>query len=99
VRNRLTVILVHLLKWQYQIEHRSISWKTTINTQRDKLEMVLSDSSSLRRQVAVLLVEAYPRARRDAAAEMDLIPAAARKLPEACPFTVDQVLDDEFFPE
>jgi Domain of unknown function DUF29 len=99
VRSRLEVILMHLLKWQLQIEHRSISWKTTINSQRYKLELVLADSPSLRRQVPVLLVEAYPRARRSAAAEMDLIPAAARKLPETSPFTVEQVLDEEFFPD
>jgi hypothetical protein len=30
---------------------------------------------------------------------MDLIPAAARKLPESSPFTVEQVLDEDFFPE
>jgi len=99
VRNRLKVILIHLLKWQYQAEHRSISWQTTINTQRDDLESVLADSPSLRRLVPELLAGAYPRARRDAAREMDLIPAAARKLPESSPFTVEQVLDEDFFPE
>jgi hypothetical protein len=30
---------------------------------------------------------------------MDLIPAAARRLPETSPFTVEQVLDVEFFPD
>jgi hypothetical protein len=99
VRSRLKVILIHLLKWQYQFERRSISWKVTTNTQRDDLEMVLADSPSLRRQVPALLAEAYKGARRDAADEMDLIPAAVRKLPETSPFTVEQVLDVGFFPE
>jgi hypothetical protein len=99
VRSRLKIILVHLLKWQIQIEYRSLSWKATINTQRDDLESVLADSPSLRRLVPTLLAESYPRARRDAAAEMDLIPAAARRIPDRSPFTVEQVLDAEFFPE
>jgi hypothetical protein len=99
VRSRLTVILVHLLKWQLQIEYRSISWKSTINTQRRDLESVLADSPSLRRLVLELLAGVYPRARRDAADEMNLIPAAARRLLETSPFTVEQVLDPEFFPE
>ncbi len=30
---------------------------------------------------------------------MDLLPAAARMLPEKCPFTVEQILDDEFVPD
>jgi hypothetical protein len=30
---------------------------------------------------------------------MQLIPAAAQKLPERSPFAVEQVLDDDFFPE
>jgi len=99
VRSRLTVILVHLLKWQLQNEHRSISWKSTIKAQRRDLELVLADSPSLRRLVPGLLAEAYPRARTDAAEEMELIPAAARRLPQTLPFTVEQVLDPEFFPE
>jgi hypothetical protein len=98
-RSRLKVILIHLLKWQVQTEHRSASWKTTINTQRDDLDSVLADSPSLRRLVPNLLAESYRRARRDAADEMGLIPAAARKLPETSTFTVEQVLDPEFFPE
>jgi hypothetical protein len=99
VRSRLKVILVHLLKWQVQSEHRSPSWRTTINTQRDDVGWVLADSPSLRRLVPALLAEAYSRARRDAADEMHLIPSAARKLPETSPFTVEQVLDPEFFPD
>ena len=98
VRSRLSVIVIHLLKWQLQIEYRSISWKTTINNQRDELEVVLAESPSLRRLVSELLAEAYPRARRVAAREMNLIPSAARKLPEMSPFTVEQVLDEDFFP-
>ncbi len=98
VRSRLAVILIHLLKWRYQPKDRSPSWKATLNTQRRDLELVLADSPSLRRLVPVLLAETYPRARRDAADEMGLIPSAARKLPETSPFTVEQVLDPAFFP-
>jgi cell division protein FtsB len=99
VRSRLKVILVHLLKWQLQKEHRSLSWNATIVTQRDDLEVLLNESPSLRRQVSTLMSEAYPRARQDAAREMDLVPEATKLLPASCPFTVEQVLDEEFLPE
>lgn len=32
--NMLEVLLAHLLKWQYQPEHRSRSWRATIAEQR-----------------------------------------------------------------
>jgi hypothetical protein len=99
VRSRLKVILIHLLKWRLQTEFRSISWRSTINTQRGDLEWVLEDSPGFRRLLPSLLAEAYLRARTDAAEEMQLIPAAAQKLPERSPFAVEQVLDDDFFPE
>ena len=44
IRSRLRVLCMHLLKWQYQPEHRSRSWRTTIATQRDDLGDVLADS-------------------------------------------------------
>ena len=35
--NRLTVVLLHLLKWQYQPALRGNSWRLTIEEQRDSL--------------------------------------------------------------
>ncbi len=99
VRSRLAVIVIHLLKWRYQAKERSPSWRATLNTQRRDQDIVLAGNPSLRRLVPNLLAECYPRARRDAADEMGLIPAAARKLPETSPFTLEQVLDPEFFPD
>jgi hypothetical protein len=99
VRNRLTVILVHLLKWQHQTKKRSPSWKGTIDEQRDKLEMVLADSPSLRREVPALMVQAFASARRRASIEMRLSPAETRELAETSPFTIERVLDVEFFPD
>ena len=49
--SRLKVLVMHLLKWQFQPERRSISWRTTINDQRDELEQLLADDPSLRREI------------------------------------------------
>jgi transposase-like protein len=35
LKNRLEVLIMHLLKWQYQAEQRSTSWKSTIKEQRE----------------------------------------------------------------
>jgi hypothetical protein len=99
VRNRLRVLLVHLLKWQYQTKKRSPSWNGSIDEQRARLEMVLADSPSLRPAVQSLMDQTYAAARRRAGIEMRLSPAEVRELPETSPFTVEQVLDEEFFPD
>ena len=39
LRNRLAVLLQHLLKWEYQPELRSRSWRSTIRTQRREIEI------------------------------------------------------------
>lgn len=98
--SRLIVLLMHLLKWQHQpTPHghaQPRSWLNTITTQRQKLELLLDDSPSLRREVADRLAYAYPRARLQASRETGL-PSAT--FPSTCPFTPAQVLDDAFFPD
>lgn len=98
--SRLIILLMHLLKWQYQpTPHgraQPRSWLNTISTQRQKLELLLEDSPSLRREVAERLAYAYPRACLQASRETGLPPAT---FPTTCPYAVEQVLDDAFFPE
>ena len=87
---------MHLLKWQVQPDARSGSWRSTIRTQRAKAERILADSPSLRREAERALLEGYGRARRNAADETGLALAA---FPDQCPFTAEQLLDDDFWPE
>lgn len=98
--SRLIVLLMYLLKWQYQpTPHgrtQPLSWLNTISTQRQKIELLLDDSPSLRREVAERLAYAYPRACLQASRETGL-PSAT--LPATYPYTVEEVLDDAFFPE
>ena len=47
--SRLSVLVLHLLKWKFQREKRSSSWKATILTQRTELGRLLEDSPSLMR--------------------------------------------------
>lgn len=57
--SRLRVLLIHLLKWQFQSERRSHSWQSTITEQRIQLELVLEDSPSFKGLVPDLLESAY----------------------------------------
>ena len=90
--NRLVVLLTHLLKWQYQYDHRSRSWAGSIRHQRYEISLLLRDSPSLRRLLPDHIVEAYPRACTVAVEEMGLLNP---NLPATCPFTLHQILDQE----
>jgi len=96
IRNRLIVLLVHLLKWQFQPRRRGASWSDTIWEQRLQLESVLEDSPSLRPFFAEVIDRAYSRARDKAVRETRMQPKA---FPAECPYTAEQILNEDFLPE
>jgi hypothetical protein len=91
-------LVMHLLKWHYQPSGRAEghSWQTSIINARDEIATILDDSPSLRREVPDVLARRYPAARRLASAETRL-PLVT--FPANCPWTVEQILDDDFWPE
>ncbi len=93
--NRLRVLLMHLLKFHYQADHPSKGWLHTIREQRRRLELLLDDNPSLRRELVDRIVYAYGRAREDAASETGLSLGA---FPEICPYTVEQILRIDWLP-
>ena len=46
--SRLSVLLLHLLKWRYQTEKRGPSWEASIRVQRNRLADHLNDNPSLK---------------------------------------------------
>jgi Domain of unknown function DUF29 len=96
VRSQLRLILSHLLKWCYQPDKRTDSWRSTIANGRVLVQEDLEDLPSLAPELPEFSIWAYPRARRDAAQETGL-PLAT--FPEACPWPIAQVLAEDFWPE
>jgi hypothetical protein len=96
--SRIAVLLRHLLKWRYQPERRQRgrSWRSTIWEQRSRLRRLLRQSPSLAPLVPLTLQEEYAEARQRASEETGL-PLAT--FPPACPWTAEQVLDVDFWPE
>jgi hypothetical protein len=94
--SRLTVLLAHLLKWQFQPARRSRSWKNTLLTQRIDIHELLEDSPSLKTEILDKISAAYEKAVLAAEDETGI---DQRNFPNACPFTLEQILDKEFFPE
>jgi len=88
VKSRLVALLAHLLKWNFQPEKRSRSWRTTILSQRQELAD-LASRGFLRTHAETVLPAAYENAVELAASETG-VPAAT--FAEDCPLTVEQLL-------
>jgi hypothetical protein len=93
----LTTLLLHLLKWAYQPQGQSWghAWADSIRAARTEAQALLACYPHLRARQELACARAYPRARRQATRETGLPLATC---PEACPWTVAQVLDDAFWP-
>lgn len=99
LRSRLEVILVHLLKWQYQPRKRSRSWEGSLDEQRLRAKDVLKENPSLQPQVPELTARAYQLACIVAGGEMGLSKREwQRTFPTECPWSVEQVLQEDFVP-
>lgn len=91
----LQILLIHLLKCQYQPERKTKSWENTIANCRDKIQDCLEDTPSLQRllQDAAWVQKYYRRARRDAAKEAQM---PVESFPSECLWAIEQMLDANF---
>ncbi len=96
LRSNLEVVLMHLLKYKYQAEKRSGSWRATIREHRKRLRESLEESPSLKPYFSEVFGLCYDNARLLAADETELHLAT---FPEQSPFTPEQALDPDFLPE
>jgi predicted DNA-binding ribbon-helix-helix protein len=72
LESALRVILLHLLKWDFQPERRSRSWRASIAVQRKHVEKILRKNPGLKPLVEEAIVEAYATARIEAGAQTSL---------------------------
>lgn len=94
--NRLAVLIAHLLKWQFQQERRSNSWKYTIEEQRDEVLELIEESPSLKYEIQEKIDRAYRKAILWAATEMGVNKSIFK---DECPFSFETVLNKDFYPE
>ncbi len=94
--SRLAILIAHLLKWRYQSDRQSNSWKATIKEQRIQVSDLLEESPSLKYELFEKLDHAYEKAVLIAVRETGF---PEKIFPESCPFTLEQCFDREFFPE
>ncbi|WP_289501166.1 DUF29 domain-containing protein [Gloeocapsopsis sp. IPPAS B-1203] len=96
VRSHLVILLLHLLKWQYQPEYQSRSWRTSVNNARRQLMKLLKDNPSLAGDFLLESVpDAYEEAKETASEETTIF---LENFPDACPYTVEQLLAKDWLP-
>jgi hypothetical protein len=96
LQSRLIVLLVHLLKWKHQPVRRGKSWTLTIKGQRMNYDDVLIDNPGLKPQLSDITCNAYRLARVNAAKETKL---DLDVFEHECPWTLEQITDESFFPD
>ncbi len=96
VQSNLIIILHHLLKYKYQPERRTNSWRLTLLEHRDRLAGYFADSPSLKPFFREIFAECYKKARQRAAIETGL---AIEFFPIESPFTPEATLDSTFLPD
>ena len=93
--SRMVVLLVHLLKWQFQSGRRGSSWQRTIKEQRRSIAVHLRETPSLRTALAdpnwqeAVWADAVAKAIDETGLDV---------FPEDCPWRVEQVLAADFYP-
>jgi hypothetical protein len=100
VRSQVRRILLHFLKLAYSpARDPRFRWMSSIADARAQLNDKLS--LSLQRDLHETLVILYAAARKQAALEMQDYDErdAARLLPVDCPYTIEQILAEDWYPE
>jgi hypothetical protein len=93
ISSNLIIVILHLLKWRYQPEQRSNSWKSSIREHRRRMQELLTDSPSLKNYLPEILADCYLAAKKQASDETGLSVVA---FPEECPFSLAESLDEDF---
>lgn len=96
LESNLIVVLLHLLQWQFQTEQRSGSWEGSIVEHRRRIKKALKESPSLKPYLESIFLETYTEAVKQAKAETGLL---LEIFPIECPYSLINVIDDEFLPE
>jgi len=96
LKSNVIVILLHLLKWQFQPERRSGSWESSLLEHRRRVREALEESPSLRPYLEAQFPQCYREAVKQARAETGL---PMETFPPECPYLTATVVNDDFLPE
>jgi hypothetical protein len=89
LESALELILLHMMKWDYQSERQGKSWRTTINDQRRAVTKLLRDNPSFKSRLEDAVAGAY----EGIPDKIDMITGVpAHRLPPTCPYSWEQIM-------
>jgi DNA-binding transcriptional regulator YdaS (Cro superfamily) len=95
IESRLKILLLHLLKWEFQPANRTNSWRASVVEQRMRIAGILDESPSLKSYPGKVLDKAYRIAVLEASGETGL---PVHQLPTSCPYAIEDALSEGFWP-
>lgn len=87
----LIILLMHLLKIEFQPTNHSKSWDLSVKNSRFRIARILQQNPSLKTKLPVLFKDAYYSARLEAAQETGL---DENLFPEECPWTIKKAISE-----
>ena len=94
--SRLAQLIFHLLKWQHQPDFRGRSWDASIQEQRKKIKKLLFENPSLKSELNMFLVDAYEDSVLLIKKET---PIDLKLFPKECPYTLEHIMNGDFYPD
>lgn len=96
LKSNLRILLLHLLKYKYQPQKRTNSWRYSITEHRQRIRDSLETSPSLKPFLTEVVYKCYQDAIRLASDETGL---SRSIFPEDCPFSLEEILDLDYLPD
>jgi len=102
VRSQLARLMAHLLKWSIERDYRQRNpsagnrWLASIRNAREEIKEDLAESPSLTAYLPDIFAKAYKTAINGAVEGTGLAESA---FPPQCPWSLDDVLRDDFLPD
>lgn len=93
LESALTVLFMHMLKWDFQKDRRSRSWEATIREQRKRIAKLLSENPSLKSKLESALEAGYGYGRDRASGETDV---PVENFPENSPYSWQDITERDF---
>ena len=93
--SRMAVLMAHLLKWKYQPERQSTSWRRTIREQRKALAFHIKQVPSVKPKLAD---PEWLGAIWADGVTLAINETGMGGFPQDCPWAIDEILSDDFLP-
>jgi hypothetical protein len=95
LEHQLSRLLAHLLKWQYQPDRHSPSWRASIRDAREEVQHLLAENPGLKSKLPECFARAYSGGVNWAVVDSGL---AESTFPDNCPWSLEQALDGGYWP-